>query len=364
MATDKNNSFDTAQNLGVLSKTKTISGSLDRTNKADFLRFKVTNRSSFQGALDRLKSNANLTLFNSARQQISFSGNSGQKSESIVSPLKKGSYFLKIDRRSGETQYRLKLAGSQLKAPDPTTAKFTGLSDGNTLVFFNSDSLSNVTRIGVKGLQSGENLLGIDYRPNTGQLFGVGSTSRLYTIDPKTGAATQVGTGQFAVPLNGTSFGVDFNPTVDRLRVVSNAAQNLRLIPDTGVLVDGDMVTAGVQTDKNLNGATTSIVATAYTNSFKGATTTTEFGIDATTDRLFIQNPPNDGTQTLVGSLGVDFSPNAGLDITSSNGVNLAFATSDSSLYSINLTTGAATLVGAVKDIATPIALTGLAARA
>ena len=364
MATNQHNSFDTAQNLGILSKTKTISGSIDRTTKADYVRFRVTKRSSFQGVLDRLKSNANLTLFNSARQQISFSGKSGQKSESIASPLKKGSYFLKVDRRSGETQYRLKLSGSLLKAPDPTTAKFTGLSDNNTLVFFNSDNFSNVTRIGVKGLQSGENLLGIDYRPNTGQLFGVGSSSRLYSINAVTGAATQVGTGQFAVPLSGTSFGVDFNPVADRLRVVSDAGQNLRLNPDTGAIVDGDAVTAGIQADGNLNGATTSLVATAYTNSFKGTTATAEFGINAATDQLFSQNPFNAGTQTLVGALGVDFGSNTGLDITFSNGVNQAFAASNTSLYSINLTTGAATLVGSVKDIATPIALTGLAARA
>jgi Domain of unknown function (DUF4394) len=363
MALDKSNSFKTAQNLGVLSKTKTISGSLDRTDKVDFFKFRVTSRSSFQGALDRLKSNANFTLFNSARQQVFASSKPGKQAESIATPLTKGSYFLKIDRRSGQTQYRLKLSGSLLQAPDPTTAKFTGLSDGNTLVFFNSDNLANVTRVGVKGLQTGENLLGIDYRPNTGQLYGLGSSNRLYTIDAATGAATQVGTGQFAAPLSGTSFGADFNPTVDRLRIVSNAAQNLRLNPDTGAVVDGDAVTTGVQTDGNLNGATSSIVATAYTNSFKGATTTTEFGIDATTDQLFIQNPPNAGTQTLVGALGVDFSPNSGLDIAFSNGVNLAFAASNSSLYSINLTSGAATLVGAVKDIATPIALTGLAVR-
>ena len=364
MATDKNNSFDTAQNLGVLGKTKTLSGSLDRTNKADFLRFRVTKRSSFQGVLNQLKSNANLTLFNGARQQIAFSNKTGQKSESIASPLKKGAYFLKVDRRSGQTQYKLKLAGSLLKAPDPTTAKFTGLSDGNSLVFFNSDSFSNVTRIGVTGLQSGENLLGIDYRPNTGQLFGLGSTSRLYTINPATGAATQVGTGQFAVPLSGTSFGVDFNPVADRLRVVSDAGQNLRLNPDTGALVDSDTVTPGVQIDGNLNGATTSLVATAYTNSFKGTTATAEFGINAATDQLFSQNPFNAGTQTLVGALGTDFGSNTGLDITFINGANQAFAASNTSLYSISLTTGAATLVGSVKDITTPITLTGLAARA
>ncbi|MBD3883071.1 DUF4394 domain-containing protein [Phormidium tenue FACHB-886] len=364
MASDNNNSFDTAQNLGVLSRTRSISGSLDRENRTDFLKFRVTSRSSLRGVLDRLSNNASFTLFNGSRQQIASSNNPGRQSESITTPLKRGSYFLQVNRQRGQTDYRLRLSSSPLAAPTPSTAKFVGLAENNALAFFNSDSLSNVTRVNVSGLQSGENLLGIDFRPATGQLFGVGSTSRLYSINTQTGAATQVGTGQFAVPLNGTSFGIDFNPTVDRLRIVSNTGQNLRLNPDTGAVVDANPALEGVQADGNLNGATTSIDATAYSNSFAGATTTTQYTLNATTDQLFIQNPPNAGTQTLVGALGVDFSPNSGFDIVSANSTNTAFATSNSSLYSINLTTGAATLVGNVRDIATPINLRGLATRA
>src|SRR5262249_49922184 len=61
--------------------------------------------------------------------------------------------------------------------------------------------------ITITGLQSGESILAIDYRPVNGQLYGLGSTSRLYTINVATGAATQVGSGTFAVPLSGTAFG-------------------------------------------------------------------------------------------------------------------------------------------------------------
>ena len=44
----------------------------------------------------------------------------------------------------------------------------------------------------------------------------------------------------FAPLLDGTEFGVDFNPQVDRLRVVSNSGQNLRLHPDTGAVAAVD----------------------------------------------------------------------------------------------------------------------------
>lgn len=359
-----NNSFDKAQQLGAVQAPRVIRESAGRNDQVDYYSFRVTQRSSFQSNLRGLKSNLNFTLFDRDRKALVSSQNPGSQSEAIDTILEAGRYFIRVNRRSGETTYRLRLAASALAAPDPTTAKFVGLTDNNSLSFFNSDNLSNVSRISVTGLQAGENLLGIDFRPVNGQLFGVGSSNRLYNISTATGAATQVGTQPFSVALNGASFGVDFNPTVDRIRVVSDAGQNLRLNPDTGAVVDGNAIAAdGVQPDGNLNGATSSIAATAYTNSFSGATTTTQYAINPTTDQLFIQAPPNAGTQTLVGALGVDLGSNVGFDIVTQNGVNTAFAVTNSSLYSINLTTGAATLIGGVQDARTPLNLFGLAAR-
>ncbi|MBD3883130.1 DUF4394 domain-containing protein [Phormidium tenue FACHB-886] len=249
-----------------------------------------------------------------------------------------------------------------LAKPEPTTADFVGLTSDNDLAFFDADNLNSVTKVDIKGLQPQETLVGIDFRPNTGQLFGVGSSNRLYTIDIVTGIAVQVGSDTFAVGLNGEKFGVDFNPVVDRVRVVSDTAQNLRVNPDTGAVVDANTMVDGVQADGNLNSDSDSIVATAYTNSFTGTTSTTQYGIDADTDQLFIQNPPNNGTLNRVGSLGVDFAASAGFDIVFKNGSNAAFATSNSSLFSIDLESGAATLLGTIKDGITPVNLVGSAA--
>ena len=52
--------------------------------------------------------------------------------------------------------------------------------------------------ITITGLQPGENVLAIDLRPATGQLYALGSTSRLYVVDVVTGVGTAVGTGTFA----------------------------------------------------------------------------------------------------------------------------------------------------------------------
>ena len=58
-----------------------------------------------------------------------------------------------------------------------------------------------------------------------GKLYGVGNGGGVYTIDPRTAAATFV--NALTVPLDGTTFGVDFNPAADRLRIISDTGQNL-----------------------------------------------------------------------------------------------------------------------------------------
>jgi len=373
--TNSNNSFNRAQPLGALQSPQVIRDSANRDNRIGFFSFRITGRSSFRGVLQGLRSNVDLALFDRDRNRIGLSKNPGRQSEEINTILERGRYFIKTTLRDGETRYRLRLAASPLAAPDPATAKFVGLTTDNNLAFFNNDNLVNVTRVAVSGLQAGENLLGIDFRPVNGELFGLGSTNRLYRINAATGAATAVNSQPFAIALNGTNFGFDFNPSVDRIRIVSDAGQNFRLVPDTGAVVDGNPALDGIQADGSLSGATTSIAATAYTNSFPGVApmtppaATTQYGINTTTDELFIQNPPNAGTQTRVGALGVDFSPNAAFDIVSqpasatAPATNTAFGLSNASLYSINLTTGAATLVGEVRDNRTALSFTGLAAR-
>lgn len=222
----------------------------------------------------------------------------------------------------------------------------TGLDTQNNLVFFDSIAPSTITgTVAVSGLQTNEVLQGIDYRPATNQLYGIGSTSQVYLINQFTGAASQVGS-PFSPSLAGSTFGVDFNPVPDRIRVVSNANQNLRINPSNGVaLTDGNLAYAA--TDANTD-QPANIAAVAYTNNVAGATSTTLYGIDTALDILVIQNPPNAGTLNTVGDLGVNFSNLAGFDIFTSQGVNTAFASSGSSLFGINLGTGAATSLGVI----------------
>lgn len=217
----------------------------------------------------------------------------------------------------------------------PTNPVAYATDANNNLLVFNPNTPGTPVSKPITGLVAGESILGIDMRPATGQLFALGSTSILYSINMSNGAAAAVGT-TFTTALSGTTFGFDFNPTVDRIRVVSNTGQNLRLNPIVGGIA---------AVDGNINPGTPMVSGSAYTNNFAGATTTTLFNIDVASDKLFTQVPPNDGTLAEVGALGINVEANNGFDIGGTSGRAYALLTvgSTTSIYTINLTTGAAT---------------------
>jgi hypothetical protein len=215
------------------------------------------------------------------------------------------------------------------------TALVSGPNVANALVTVDtaSPNLSN-SPIAITGTTTG--IIDIDYRPSNGLLYGLGRDNGIYTINATTGVATLVST--LSTGLNGSFFGIDFNPVADRLRIVSDIGQNLRVDVSTGATaVDGPLTVPN-------------IVAVGYTNSVAGASATTLYDIDYNFDNLYIQNPPNNGTLGLVGGLGVEGGPQVGFDISGASGVayaslNLAGLAS-SRLYTVNLANGAATLLG------------------
>ena len=239
------------------------------------------------------------------------------------------------------------MTGKLTKLGDLPTGNITGLAiptspvayaidETNNLLIFNFLNIGTPISKAITGLQMGESIVGIDMRPATGQLYALGSTSRLYVLNTSSGVAAVIGTVPFATLLTGTSFGFDFNPTVDRIRCISNTGQNLRLQPETGLIAAIDGV---------LNPGTPSVTASAYTNNFAGATTTVLFNIDNVTDKLTRQDPPNNGTQVEIGALGINVEAVSGFDITSRSGIGYAALKvgDKSALYTINLTSGMAT---------------------
>lgn len=223
-------------------------------------------------------------------------------------------------------------------APD---VNFTALTNSNSIVKYNAKNLAAPTSTtAISGLPSGEKIVSIDYRPATGQLYALGTSSRLYFINEQSGLATALGSAAFTPAISGTTANINFNPTVDRIRLVTPSGQNLRLHPELGTVA---------ATDGTINGGSSpSIGAVAYTNSAAGAATTQLFDIDFTQDKLYLQNPPNNGTLEEVGSLTVDFAGVGNFDILPDNSAALAVTYNNnvSNLYTVNLTTGKAEKVG------------------
>lgn len=219
------------------------------------------------------------------------------------------------------------------------------------------------TDLQITGVLPGHQLMGIDFRPATGQLYALGYNSvsgaaELYTINRSTGAATPLGTPALNLGAGITDLGFDFNPTVDRIRVTGSNGLNLRLHPVTGALVSTDGMLAFAAGDANA-GAVPSIGTVAYTNSYIGATATTLYNYDFALNVFTTQVPPNNGTLNTVGASGLSlhiFDQSVDLDIwfdpvTRTNraffSANTGVSINDD-LYSVNLTTGAVSLLGTI----------------
>lgn len=224
-----------------------------------------------------------------------------------------------------------------------------GLTQHDRLVTFLADDpgtiLDSVPLTGIEG-----ELVGLDYRPAVDDLYGVvrrdDGTGALVLIDDDTGAATTIAPLVAAgapVVLDGDAFGVDFNPVADRLRVVSDTGQNLRIATDRGTGVAGATIVDG--TLRAADGRDPDVVAAAYTNSDTDpATGTALYDIDTADDTLVLQDA-NPGTLSDVGPLGLRAGRKVGFDIATDRGTNVAlvsvFDRGRSTLSVVNLTTGA-----------------------
>jgi hypothetical protein len=262
-------------------------------------------------------------------------------------------------------------ASSLVLAAPASAVPVYGLLSDNSLITFDSASPGTTTSpVTILGLGAGETVRGIDLRPRDSLLYGAvsladGTGARIVTINPLTGATTAVapllnGNGGVltpsANPVNflGQRIGIDFNPQVDLLRVVSDQEQSLAINPGNRAAggqagttrVDGTLNIGGQPTpDLNINGA-------AYTNNRDGATSTLLYTIDTVADLLYLQNPPNGGTQTNPQTLDVNAVGDSGFDIFQTGTAFASFQVDNpanlAAFYSINLANGDATFIGTI----------------
>lgn len=235
----------------------------------------------------------------------------------------------------------------------------------NQLLLVDGDHPETILgRHAITGLMPAESIRGIDVRPATGQLYGLGivndgasDTGRIYTIDPGTGVATEVGSAPFSTTLTPSEYGFDFNPFSDRIRIVNSAEQNMRVNADTGELL---------ATDNDLNPAG-DVDAIAYDQNVAGTPQTTLWGYDSVLDKLVRigdvdgtgSNSANNGQVTVFANpSGISTTGLAGMDIGPGGAASLVAETAGPaySLYAVDLGAGTVTPIGqfpeAVEDLA------------
>jgi hypothetical protein len=260
-----------------------------------------------------------------------------------------------------------------------------GLAAGGAgLQRFQTATPGAVTSVALGSITAGEAMVGLAWRPQTGQLYGLGvnaaaDTATLYLVDPQTGTVSVVGAaGDIAYagvdfPAASAGWGIDFNPTVDRLRVVADGGLNARVNPNSGL-------PASATPDSPHNGlppGSTGVTAVSYTNAFIQPLTggvTTLYVLEPTANELLIQNPPNAGVLTAartvtLGGVPLDLGATAGFDIpgevavasssapAAGSGIVLLDVSGVEGLYTLDLTSGAATLLGAVPSPLASIAV-------
>jgi hypothetical protein len=246
--------------------------------------------------------------------------------------------------------------------PDPVGGGqvIFGVDDDNMLVSFYANAPGTLRRdVAITGVTGSQKIVAIDFRPSDrnddgtdriGMLYGVTDGGILYTIDTLTGAASNE--TLVSTPIFAGVAGFGFNPVADRLRIHGSDGQSLRINSDNGITAT-DTSLAYMAGDANA-GQTPAIAAAAYTNSDNDTLTATLlFAIDAARDVLVDIPSANTGQLRTIGPLGVDINELGGFDIVGTAG-GTAYAAltigGTTKLYTINLTTGAATAVGVIGD--------------
>lgn len=242
-------------------------------------------------------------------------------------------------------------------APPTTNVELIGLDPQNVLVKLTSGPpVRESARIPVTGMRAEELLVSIDTRPSTKEVYGVSSMNQLYTIDVETGVATAVG-GGLSPQIQGKLVAFDFSPVDDKIRLITEEGQNLRINPTTGVVeaVEG-LVNPGVAAFNSI----------AYSNSF-GSAKPVLYGIDFRTGNVYLMRNPADGVATYLGPSYFNFGGEGGFDISPNNvawavssvsgqGTQTSTPTDDLSqenyrLLNVNLRSGRASSYGTIRPL-------------
>jgi hypothetical protein len=191
------NNQNGARAIGQLNGTRKFRGAVGINDKADFYSFTLSGRSSFNLALNKLKNNVDVSLLKDG-QVVARSAKPGKKPEAISATLEAGTYFVRVNQKSGNSKYRLTLNATPSSGGpgDPDIPK----PARNRLVAIGSKLGEPGTRLGSLDLNTGI----VNPRPTSGAeailpwsdiaVFGnegyALTLNSIIKLDPTTGVVT------------------------------------------------------------------------------------------------------------------------------------------------------------------------------
>ena len=226
---------------------------------------------------------------------------------------------------------------------------------GDSLFSFKSDDPGTILEShAISGLVGGEQIETINYW--NGQIYGWSSLGGLYAIDPANGQASLIGNGNSA-GAKGTAFGFANTPAGGV--VVSELDIRLNICRTTGIC-STDPVLAYAPGDL-FAGTNPNITSLAYDHG-NGVL----YGLDSLRKTMVRLDPATGLLNTLTPSgIGVSYSRYNGFDISDATGIAyLGSPASDddpqANLYTLDVATGQATLVGTIGDPGDDLLIRGM----
>ncbi len=217
----------------------------------------------------------------------------------------------------------------------------------NKMAKIDTDSRKVTGTMAVRGAEG--KMLAVAVRPADGKLYGLTDAGQIVTIDPATGMAKQV--SRLAEKLEfGARVAINFNPVVDRLRIVGINGANFRIHPDTGAVTkDGALRYADGTAQA---GQQPMVTAVAYSNHWAGTKETSLYTIDPRLGQVNLQAPPNDGIQQPKVDAGMAMPYGVGFDILADGqGGNMGYIIAGGKLHTLSIADAKLTTVGPITGL-------------
>lgn len=186
------NRLSGARNVGTLNGTKAFRDSVGLSDRIDYYSFKLTGRSSFKLSLTQLQNNVDVFLLK-AGKVIGRAVKGGKKPETINTSLDAGTYYIRVNQKSGNSRYRLTLNAAPLSNPNPPSLKLVSLLTSGS---------ATTSRLGLIDLSTGNlsqlplgNMAGTvlqDIATFGNDTFAIANPNNFYRIDPNTSTYTLV----------------------------------------------------------------------------------------------------------------------------------------------------------------------------